>query len=96
MVNTNLFLRGLDEIKEKTKRNLPKFKDIETSSKHKIILKLTNGVGGFQVFTFESHSSLRIFIWYFSHVSRLIFMDFKILIFTGFQVPLANECTFLV
>jgi hypothetical protein len=69
MVNTNLFLRGLDEKKEKIKSNLPKFKDIETSSKHKITLKLTNGRRGFQVFTFESHSSLRIFIWYFSHVS---------------------------
>jgi hypothetical protein len=55
--------------KEKTKSNSPKFKDIETSSKHKITLKFTNGLRGFQVLTFESHSSLRIFIWYFSHVS---------------------------
>jgi hypothetical protein len=79
MVNTNLFLRGLDEKREKTKSNLPNFKDIETSSKHKITLKLTNGHRGFQVFTFESYYSLRFFIWYFSHVSQLIFMDFKIL-----------------
>jgi len=79
MVNTTLFLRGLDEKKEKTKNNLPNFKDIETSSKHKITLNLTIGRRGFQVFTFESHSSLRFFIWYFSHVSQLIFMDFKIL-----------------